>query len=398
MTETSRIQIGQGSTAAHRDIAELTLRLCRAEINPHVQDWEKAGAFPAHTLFKKFGELGLLGITKPTEFGGLGLDYSHQLAFAEALGEARCASVVLALAVQTDMATPALARHGSDALREQFLRPSILGDYVACLGVSEPGAGSDMRAIKTTARREGGDWVINGTKMWTTNGLQADWMCALCVTGEGDALLNKSLICVPLDRPGVEATGPLSTLGMRASDTAQIFFDDVRVPLSYCIGSPGRGLLYQAMAFLEERLFSSASALRMLERAILETADYTRQRHVHGKPLLENQVIQFRLAELQTKIELLRSLVYRAADRYVAKSRDAAQLVAMAKLTTGRLAREVSDACLQYYGGAGYLDETDIARLYRDARLASIGGGADEIMLMIIAQAMGLTQERPGSA
>lgn len=372
----------------HRSLMATVSDFCEREINPHVDEWERNGAFPAHDLFAKMGRLGLLGINKPEAFGGMGLDYSYQLAFCEALGASRCASINLAVGVQTDMATPALAHYGSDYVKEHFLRPSISGDYVACLGVSEVGAGSDFANMRTFALKDGDDYRISGGKMWTTNGTQADWMCLLCNTNDGDPHLNKSLICLPMDTPGVTVSRRLEKLGMHASDTAQIFFDDVRVPQRFRIGGERRGLLYQMTAFLEERIWASACGLVSMERLIAETTEYARNRFVYGRPVLDNQVVHFRLAELATKIELLRSLVYRATADYV-DGADVTKLVAMAKLTSGRLQREVVDACLQYHGGMGFMAESEVARYYRDARLTSIGGGADEVMLMMICRLLG---------
>ena len=375
-------------TEQHRELMRSVAKFCEAEINPHVDEWEKAGIFPAHDIFKKMGTQGFLGIHKPEKFGGLGLDYSYEVAFCEALGAARSGSVTMAIGVQTDMATPALARHGSDALREEFLRPSVTGDYVACLGVSEVGAGSDVASIKTQARRDGGDYVINGGKMWTTNGTQADWMCLLANTGDGQVHRNKSLICVPMKTKGVEIARKLDKMGMRASDTAQIFFDGVRVPQRYRIGEEGLGFVYQMQQFQEERLWAAAGGLVKMERAITGTIEYTRNRIAFGQSILDNQVVHFKLAELQTKIELLRSLVYRAVDEYL-HGADITNLASMAKLTVGRLQREVADSCLQYYGGMGFMNDTEITRFFRDGRLTSIGGGADEIMLTIICKLMG---------
>ena len=229
-------------TQEHEGIRRNVKKFIEAEINPHVDEWEPAGIFPAHELFKKMGDQGYLGINKPAEFGGLGLDYSYQLAFIEALGHIRCGGVPMAIGVQTDMATPALARFGSDALRKEFLEPSIKGDYVACVGVSETGAGSDVASIKTTARKDGGDYVIDGGKMWITNGTQADWICLLANTGDGPVHKNKSLICVPMKTKGVNVARKLDKLGMRSSDTAQIFFEDVRVPQTQPHRQGRRGL------------------------------------------------------------------------------------------------------------------------------------------------------------
>src|SRR6476660_2148263 len=374
-------------TQEHEGIRRNVKKFIEAEMNPHVDAWEEAGIFPAHELFKKMGDQGYLGINKPTKYGGMGLDYSYQMVFLETLGHIRCGGVPMAIGVQTDMATPALARYGSDELRKEFLAPSIAGDYVACLGVSEVGAGSDVASIKTTAKNDGGDYVINGGKMWTTSGTQADWMCLLANTSEGPAHKNKSLICLPMKTKGVQIARKLDKLGMRSSDTAQIFFDEVRVPQRYLIGEEGKGFIYQMLQFQEERLWGASACLKSSERLIEQTIDYTRNRTAFGKSILDNQVVHFRLAELSTEIELLRALVYRACELYVAGT-DVTRLASMAKLKAGRMRREVSDACLQYYGGMGFMNETPVSRAFRDGRLTSIGGGADEVMLTIICKLM----------
>jgi citronellyl-CoA dehydrogenase len=382
-------------TSEHKALYESVSRFVAEEINPHVDEWEASGMYPAHELFPKLAKQGWLGITRAEKYGGLALDWSYTLAFAEALGETNCGSVPMSVGVQTDMATPALANFGSDELRDEFLRPSIEGRYVACIGVSEPGAGSDVASIKTNARKDGGDYIINGGKMWITNGAQADWICLLTNTGEGPVHKNKSLICVPMRTKGVTVARKLDKLGMRASDTAQIFFDNVRVPQRYRIGEEGRGFVYQMQQFQEERLWGAVGVLRPLDKSIADVIAYTRERKAFGKPLLDNQVIHFRLAELQTEVEALRALVYRAVEELI-QGKDVTPLASMAKLKAGRLAREVTDACLQYYGGMGFMNETLITRHYRDMRLLSIGGGADEVMLGIIAKYMGTLPGRSG--
>ncbi|MBM3644652.1 MAG: acyl-CoA dehydrogenase [Alphaproteobacteria bacterium] len=375
-------------TQEHDEIRRTLRTIIEKDINPHVEAWEEAGQFPAHEMFKKLGNAGLLGINKPTAFGGMGLDYSYAFAMAEELGGIDCGSVPMAIGVQTDMATPALARYGSDELRREFLAPSIAGDYVACLGVSETGAGSDVASIKTTARRVGDDWVIDGGKMWTTNGAQADWMCLLANTGDGPAHKNKSLIILPMKTRGVQIVATMDKLGMRSSDTVQTFFDNVKVPVRHTIGQPGLGFIYQMQQFQEERLWGAVSAVVGMEKTIDRTVEYTRERKVFGRPLLDNQVIHFRLAELRTEVELVRSLCYRACEEYL-DGKDVTMLASMAKLKAGRALRLVTDACIQYWGGAGYLWENPVARSFRDSRLASIGGGADEVMLQIISKLMG---------
>jgi citronellyl-CoA dehydrogenase len=227
-------------TADHEVVRRELQKFIAAEINPFVDEWEKEGIFPAHELFKKLGELGFLGLNKPVEFGGQGLDYSYALMMAEELGTIRCGGVPMAIGVQTDMATPALARFGSDEVRREFLTAAIAGDAVACIGVSEPGAGSDVASIKTSARSDGDDYVINGGKMWITNGVQADWICLLANTGDAPKHRNKSLICVPMKSKGVQVARKFDKMGMRSSDTAQIFFDEVRVPKRNRIGEGPR--------------------------------------------------------------------------------------------------------------------------------------------------------------
>lgn len=374
-------------TQEHHELQRSVKKFIETEINPHVDAWEDAEIFPAHELFKKMGDAGFLGINKPQEYGGMGLDYSYQLAFVEALGDVRCGGVPMAIGVQTDMATPALARFGSDELRKEFLAPTIAGDLVCSIGVSEPGAGSDVASIKTFARKDGDDYVITGTKMWITSGTQSDWICLLANTSEGAPHKNKTLICVPMKSKGVSVAKKLKKLGMWSSDTAQLYFDEVRVPQRYRIGEEGMGFTYQMQQFQEERLYAAAQ-WTALDRILRETIAYTRERQAFGQSILDNQYVHFRLAELKTEIEALRALVHDAAAKLVA-GEDVTLLASMAKLKVGRLGREVADGCLQFWGGMGYVWESQVSRLLRDVRLSSIGGGADEVMLGIISKYMG---------
>jgi citronellyl-CoA dehydrogenase len=293
----------------------------------------------------------------------------------------------MAIGVQTDMCTPALARFGSDELKRQFLAPAIAGDMVGCIGVSEPGAGSDVASVKTSAKKVGDDYVINGAKMWITNSLQADWMCVLANTSEGAAHKNKSLIMVPMDTPGVARAKKIRKIGMMASDTGLIHFDDVRVPQRYRVGEEGMGFTYQMMQFQEERLWAAANAIQGLLNCIEETIAYARERQIFGKSVLDNQVVHFKLAELKTEVESLRGLVYMATEKYIA-GQDVTEWASMAKLKSSRLLRTVPDSCMQYWGGMGYTWDNRVSRLYRDGRLASIAGGADEVMLGIISKYM----------
>ncbi len=274
-----------------------------------------------------------------------------------------------------------------EELKRNWLAPTIAGDMVACIGVSEPGGGSDVAAIKTSARKDGGDYLIFGSKMWITNGMKADWCCLLANTSEGKAHQNKSLIVVPMDAKGIERQ-KIRKMGMASSDTAQLFFDEVRVPQTHVIGQEGMGFTLQMLQFQEERLWAAANSLTMLDRLIDATIEYTRQRRVFGRPVLDNQIVHFRLAELRTEVEALRALTWRAIEEYIS-GKDVTKLASMAKLKCGRLTREIADSCLQYWGGMGYAWDNPLARAFRDGRLVSIGGGADEVMLGIICKLEG---------
>ena len=381
-------------THEHLEIQNTLKRFIDAEINPHVDAWEAAELFPAHEVFKKLGNLGLLGLTKPESYGGAGLDYSYALAMAEALGHIDCGAIPMAIGVQTDMATPALARFGSDELRREFLAPAIAGDMVGCIGVSEPGAGSDVASIKSHARKDGDDYVITGQKMWITNSLQADWMCMLVNTSDGPQHRNKSLVMVPMHLPGIQKAQKIRKIGMHASDTGLIYFDEVRVPQRYRIGEEGHGFVYQMMQFQEERLWAAASCLQSLANCIQWTVDWAQERQLFGATLADQQWVQFKLAEMKTELECLRALTHQACAQYV-QGKDVLELASMAKLKAGRLNRLIPDGCLQFWGGMGFTLENKVSRMYRDGRLGSIGGGADEVMLGIIAKTMGVAKRPP---
>lgn len=379
-------------TSQHEELKRSAIKFVDTEINPYVDQWEQDEIFPAHEVFKKLGDNGFLGVTKPEKYGGSGLDYSYGAVLNEALASIKCGGVPMAIGVQTDMSTPALARFGSEHVCENFLRPSISGDFVSCIGVSEPHAGSDVAAIKTTAVKDGDDYIINGSKMWITSGTQADWMCMLANTGSSseNRHLNKSLICVPLKENGERVKGvtinrKLKKMGMHSSDTAEIFFEDVRVPTKNLIGEEGKGFVYQMMQFQEERLYAAIGNYSGCENIINETIEYTRQRKTFGKPIIDNQIVHFRLSELMTEVEALKALTWKGIEIHV-NGGDCTKLASMSKLKSTRLAREVNDACLQYWGGMGFMDETPVSRAYRDQRLGSIGGGSDEVMLGIISK------------
>jgi citronellyl-CoA dehydrogenase len=268
--------------------------------------------------------------------------------------------------------------------------------------VSEPAAGSDVSGIKSRAVKDGDDYVITGQKMWITNSLQADWMCMLVNTGDGPVHKNKSLVIVPMrDGPGgkltkgIEIAKKIRKIGMNSSDTGLIYFDEVRVPQRYRIGNEGQGFIYQMQQFQEERLWAAASCLVSLSNCIQWTIDWAQERKLFGASLADQQWVQFKLAEFKTEVESLRALTYRACDLYV-QGEDVLELASMAKLKAGRLNRLIPDGCLQFWGGMGFTLENKVSRMYRDGRLGSIGGGADEVMLGILAKIMGIAK-RPGT-
>lgn len=381
-------------SAQHDALRETVRKIVEKDINPNVNKWEEEGRFPSRQIFKIFGDAGLLGITREPEYGGLGLDYSYSMAFFEELARIDCGGVPTALTVHTDMALPALVNFGTDELKKQFLEPSIKGEAIACVAISEPSGGSDVAAIKTTAKEDGDDLIINGSKMWITNGCESDWICLLANTSDDKPHRNKSLICVPKKTKGLTVGKKIEKMGLKCSDTALLFFEDVRVPKKYIIGEPGQGFTYQMLQFVDERVCASVVAVHQMERLINETIEFCRQRQTFGRPLINNQVIHFRLAELKSEVELLKSLNHRIADMIIegdnmSHGANAAMLAAVAKLKAGRLIREVADSCLQYFGGMGYSSDMLVERFYRDARVMSIAGGADEIMIGIIAKFMG---------
>ena len=376
-------------TEEHKSLAETVKDFSQNEIKPFIEEWEENGAFPAHELFKKMGNLDLLGITKSTEVGGMNLDFSFGMVFAEALGYAADLGVITAIGIQTDMATPALDRYGSVELKEEFLKPSVNGDFVSAVAVSETSGGSDVAALRTSARKDGDDYIVNGEKMWITNGTQADYFCTLLNTSDDDPHNNKSLVIIPSNLKGVSIGDKIDKIGQLTSDTAPVFFENVRIPQRYRIGKEGEGFKMQMQQFQEERIFMSVSCLVILDECISKTIEYCHERQAFGKPIIYNQSIHFRLAELQTEIEALRSLVYRACENLI-DGNDVTYLTSMAKLKSGRLIREVSDACLQYWGGMGFTWENPISKVYRDGRVNSIAGGTDEIMLNIICKHLGI--------
>jgi citronellyl-CoA dehydrogenase len=358
------------------------------EIRPYIDEWEAAEIAPLHDLFKKMGNLGFLGLNYAVEDGGADADIWFTVVLCEELAHCEAGGIPMAILVQTDMATPALARHGSPELKQKFLTPALRGDMVCSIAVTEPDAGSDVARIRTRADRDGDEYVINGSKLYITNGTQADWMCVLARTTHGEDYQGMSLIIVPADTPGFTVSKKLKKLGNHSSDTAFLTFEDVRVPVSNRIGEEGMGFYYQMEQFQVERLVAALGGVAGAELAVRQTIKYCQERNAFNKPLIANQWIQFKLAELLTEIEAAKQLNYKCAAMVEAGDDQMAvtRIASMCKLKAGRLMREAADTCLQFYGGMGYMEETPISRYFRDARLTSIGGGADEIMMKIIAQ------------
>jgi citronellyl-CoA dehydrogenase len=363
--------------------------LARA-VEPHIDEWEERGRFPGHELFRTLGEAGLLGLEYDPKWGGQGADHSYTVVLGEELGRLGCGAVPMAVTVQTDMATPSLHRFGSDELKDRYLAPALRGEMVTSIAVSEPDAGSDVASIRTRATRDGDEWVINGSKLYITNGAQADWLCLLARTSDEGGYQGMSQIVFPTDTPGFSVSRTLRKLGNRSSDTAELSFADARVPMANTIGEPGRGFQQQMQQFQNERMIAAYTAVGAMGRALDRTAEYLRQRQVFGRPLLANQYLQFTLAELAAELDLLREYNYSCAEAYM-RGEDTTRRATIAKLKAGRLQRAIADTCLQYHGGIGYMEETWISRYFRDGRLLSIGGGADEVMLQVLAERDGFT-------
>ncbi|NHP17238.1 acyl-CoA dehydrogenase [Rhodococcus sp. IC4_135] len=376
-------------TSEHDAFRKMVRDVVERDIAPHLDEWEKAGSFPAHELFPKLGDLGLLGLEYDPEYGGQGAEHSFTVVLCEELYRAGAAGVPLAIGVQAMMATPSLAEFGTDDLKRRYLAPAIAGTQVCSVAVTEAAAGSDVAGIRTRAVRDGNDWVINGSKLYITNGTQADWLCLLARTSDEGGYRGMSQIIVETKTPGFSVSKKLDKLGNRSSDTAELYFENVRVPVSNTIGEIGRGFQQQMAQFVIERMFGAYGVVGACQWALERTREFVRERKAFGKSLADNQYIAFRLTELAAKVDVLQSHNYQSADAYIA-GEDIIRQATVAKLMAGRLAREVADVCLQFHGGMGYMEETWTARFLRDSRLHSIGGGADEVMLQVLARRDGL--------
>ena len=354
------------------------------EVEPHVDAWEQAGGFDAHELFPKLAAAGLLGIEYEQEWGGQGGDHSFTVVFCEELGRTG-SGVTMAIAVQTDMATPSLHRFGDDELKRRYLAPAMRGEQVAAVAITEPDAGSDVAELRTRAERDGDEWVVSGSKLYITNGCQADWVCLLARTSDEGGHRGMSQIVVPTDLPGFSVSRKLDKLGNRSSDTAELALDEVRVPVANTIGEIGRGFQQQMQQLAHERMVAAYRCVGASARARERTAAYQRARGGVGRPLIDHQHVRFRLAELAAELELVRSYCYAAAQAHLAGA-DISSFAAVAKMRAARMVPQVASTCLPWPGGVGVMAETWTARFFRDSRLATIAGGADEVMLHVIAR------------
>lgn len=379
-------------TEDHEQFRKSVRAVIEAEINPNIDEWEEAKTFPAHELFPKLAKVGIFGLEYDPEFGGQGADHTYTIALGEELGSTtNCAGIPMAIAVQASMATPSLAKFGSDELKRDYLKPAMEGKHVVSVAVSEPDAGSDVAGIRTKAVRDGDSWVISGRKMWITNGTQADWICLLARTSDEGGYMGMSQILVPTSSEGFSVGRAIRKMGNHSSDTGELVFDEVRVPVSNTIGEIGRGFQQQMSQFQDERLIAAYMVCGGMRRALDRTKEYLQQREAFGKPLLANQYIQYTLAELYAEVDIITEYSREAGWRY-SQGEDVSRMATIAKLKTGRLQRQVADACVQFHGGMGYAEENWPARYFRDSRLTSIGGGADEVMLRVITMMEGMTK------
>jgi alkylation response protein AidB-like acyl-CoA dehydrogenase len=375
--------------AEHDELRASVRRFVAAEVRPHVEAWEQAGQFPDR-VFERCGELGFLGLHYPARWGGSGGDLAAGLVFIEELARCGAGAVAMAIGVQTHMATPALAEFGTDDQRERWLRPAIAGTKIGAIAITEPDAGSDVAAIRTRATRDGEVWRVTGTKMFITNGTRAHFLTLVAKTDADAGHHGVSLFLVDTSLPGVHVSRRLEKLGMHASDTAEIALDDVPVPAGDLIGlEPGRGFQQLMWQLQYERLSGAAASVGHAAQVLDDTIEYARTRRAFGRPIAQHQVIAHKLADAATILAAARSLLYTTVWNVMAGDYPVIE-ISMCKKYCAQVQNQIVDACVQIWGGAGYLEETGIPRAFRDARLQRIGGGTDEIMNEVIAKRMGL--------
>jgi citronellyl-CoA dehydrogenase len=381
----------------HDQFRSTVRRFAEKELAPFADEWEKAEIFP-NEVFKRAGELGLFGAHYPEEHGGAGGDYWFSVAKAEELPRGRSAGVGMGLLVQGDMATPVISDIGTKEQIEEFLVPALRGEKIAALGVSEPNAGSDVAGIETVAKRDGDDYVINGAKTFITNGCRADFVTLLAKTNPQAGAHGCSFFLVPTNTKGFSVAKKLKKIGNHASDTAELAFEDMRVPKRYLLGEENQGFHYLMQNFQTERLIACISGCAGFGMAMEEAIAYGRERKAFGKPIIKREYWQHKFVDLHTKLEAAKALSYHACDvyndeRYVKKvpiGFETVKLISMAKIFVAETGTEIMDQCLQFYGGAGYMEELKIGRAWRDQRLLRIGGGTTETMRYYVAKLMGL--------
>jgi citronellyl-CoA dehydrogenase len=368
-------------TEEHHMLRSTVKQFVQKEIAPFTEEWDEAGIFPRE-IFKKCADLGLFGIRLDPEFGGSGLDWWATAAYLEGFSYCNNGGVAMAMFVQSDITLPVLDELGTAEQKEEFLRPAIAGDRIAALGISEPGGGSDVGALKTRARIDGDDLVISGQKLWITNGARADFIILAVRTGE-ERYKGISMVLFPTDVKGFAVGKKLKKVGNLSSDTAELFFDNCRIPKRYVLGEMGKGFYYTMHNFQGERLASAIANVSTMERALEMAVEYGKERHAFGHPIGEFQVWKHRFAEHVTSIEAGKWLSYRALD-LINRGEKAVREITMAKLFTSDLSQRVMYDCMQIFGGFGYTTEYPISRMWRDARLNTIGAGASEVMKEII--------------
>ncbi|PLR91608.1 acyl-CoA dehydrogenase family protein [Bacillus sp. T33-2] len=375
-------------TEEHEQLRKTVRKFVEKEVTPYVDDWEEKGEFPLE-IFRRMGDLGFLGLRYPENAGGQGWDYFAGIVFAEEMAKCGCGGFPMAVAVQTDMATPPIMEFGNDEQIERFLKPALKGEKLAAIGISEPNHGSDVASIETRARLEGNEWVINGSKTFITNGPRADFITLVARTNEKPGHKGISLILVELDRPGVSISRKLDKVGMRSSDTAEIIFDNVTVPYDNLLGKEGQGFAQIMWELQGERMISAAGSIGIAECAYEHALQYAKTRNQFGTPIAGFQVISHLLAEMKTEIELCKEMTYATAYRF-SQGEVPSKEISMVKLAAARMAHWVADRALQVFAGSGYMMENPIQRIWRDTRLYRIGAGTDEIMKEIISKQMGL--------
>ena len=375
-------------TSEHEELRQSIRKFVETELAPHAQDWEEAAYF-ADWVFPRMGELGYLGLHYPLEYGGQGGDYFASVVLSEEMARSRCGGLGMAVAVQTDMATPPILKFGTEEQKQQYLVPAIKGDKVACLGITEPNAGSDVQNVQTWAKPDGDDWIINGSKIFITNGIRADFITLVARTDRGRGFEGVTLFVVDCDTRGFVRSRKLEKVGMLASDTAELAFEDMRVPGDAVLGEVGQGF-YNIMWELQgERMIGAAGAIAGAQLTFDATLEYAKQRQAFGKPIGQQQVIKHMLVDMATKIELAREFNYSVAKRF-GDGEYPVKEISMAKLVSGQVAHEIADTAMQIWGGAGYMADNPVQRAWRDTRLIRIGAGTDEIMKEVIGKAYGL--------